>query len=145
VPDPRPSTGIDDQRGPAVFIRFLAAGGLAAVVNFGSRFLFDVFVPFSVAIVLAFVCGLTAGFLLNKRFVFTTSTQSTAVSAAWFTAVNLFALIQTWVVTMGLARLLFPAVGFEFHPEAVAHAAGIIVPVFTSYVGHKHLTFKATA
>ena len=136
-------TAVPADHGSAVFIRFVATGGIAALVNFGSRFVFDVVVPYSVAIVLAYLCGMVTAFLLAKVFVFTGSTRSTAHSALWFTLINVVAVAQTWVVSMGLARLVFPAIGFEFHPEAVAHAIGIVVPVFTSFLGHKHLSFKA--
>ena len=51
------------------FFRFLVAGGLAAICNFGSRFFYSLFVDFSTAVVFAFMTGLTAGYLLNKRFV----------------------------------------------------------------------------
>jgi putative flippase GtrA len=37
---------------------------------------------------------------------------------------------------------MFPAMGMRFHPETLAHAIGVAVPVFTSYFGHKALTFK---
>lgn len=124
------------------FLRFLATGGFAALVNFGSRFAFDVFVSYSVAIVLAYLCGMVTAFVLAKIFVFTGSTQSTAHSAVWFTVINLAAVVQTWIVSVGLAHHVFPAVGFAFHPEAIAHAIGIMVPVFTSYVGHKRLSFR---
>ena len=127
------------------FGHFLITGGIAAVVNFGSRFAFNAVVSYSVAIVFAYVCGMITAFVLAKAFVFTTSTRSTTHSALWFTLVNLVAVAQTWLVSMGLARLVFPAVGFDFQPEAVAHAIGIVVPVFTSFLGHKHLSFKDAA
>ena len=33
-------------------------------------------------------------------------------------------------------------VGFEFYPEAVAHAIGVVFPVFTSFIGHKYFSFR---
>jgi len=114
VTDVRPDS--TRHRDPTIFLRFLASGGFAALVNWSSRFVFDIFTSFSVAIVLAFLCGLTSAFVANKLFVFTRSTRSTAHSAAWFTVINLFALVQTWVVTMLLASIVFPRLGFEFHP-----------------------------
>jgi hypothetical protein len=41
-----------------------------------------------------------------------------------------------------LAQYVFPAIGFSFYPEAVAHAVGVIFPVFTSFFGHKYLSFR---
>jgi putative flippase GtrA len=50
--------------------------------------------------------------------------------------------LQTLAVSLGLARLVFPAVGLTAHAEELAHLAGIAVPVFTSYIGHKRLSFQ---
>ena len=60
-----------------------------------------------------------------------------------FALVNLAAVAQVWVVSVGLARLVFPAIGFTWHAEIVAHVIGVVVPVFTSYLGHKHFSFAA--
>lgn len=66
---------------------------------------------------------------------------------SWFVLVNLLALAQTWGLSVYLVRVL-PAVlpvkgaaGLEL-AEAIAHGAGILLPVFTSYIGHKYLTFR---
>lgn len=128
-------------------IRFLLAGGLAAACNFGSRFFYSLFVDFSAAVVLAFMTGLTLGFLLNKRYVFTSSRNSIGAQITWFLFVNLLALAQTWGLSVYLADWL-PQYLFEGNPsgvqwaEAVAHGAGVLLPVFTSYVGHRYLTFR---
>ena len=129
------------------FVRFLLAGGLAALCNFGSRFLYSIFVEFSTAVVLAFITGLIAGYLLNKRYVFTTSANSRAHELSWFLFINLLALVQTWGLSIYLAQLLPKVIfiqtasGSEW-TEAIAHLAGIILPVFTSYIGHRYLTFR---
>ena len=137
-------TVVAEQTGDlARFLRFLATGGTSAVLTFASRFAFDVVVPYWLAILLAYLVGMATAFLLAKRFVFTTSVRSTTSSAFWFTMVNVFAAGLTLAVSLTLARIVFPAIDFEFHPEAVAHAFGIMAPVYTSYLGHKHLSFKA--
>lgn len=128
-------------------IRFLLAGGLAAACNFGSRFFYSLLVDFSTAVVLAFMTGLTVGFLLNKRYVFTSSRNSIAAQITWFLFINLLALAQTWGLSVYLAqslpRYLFEgnASGVEW-AEAIAHGAGVLLPVFTSYLGHRYLTFR---
>jgi len=43
---------------------------------------------------------------------------------------------------MMLADWLLPALGVRQYMHELAHAAGVVVPVFTSYLGHKHLSFK---
>jgi putative flippase GtrA len=129
------------------FIRFLLASGLAAVCNFGSRFLYSIFVDFSAAVVVGFVTGLTVCYIINKRYVFTASTNTRARELFWFLAVNLFALLQTWALSVYLVQVLpndlFTGVPLgEGWVEAFAHMAGILLPVFTSYIGHRYLTFS---
>ena len=55
------------------------------------------------------------------------------------------AVAQVWIVSVGLARFVFPAIGFTWHDETVAHVIGVLVPVVTSYLGHKHFSFAARA
>ena len=129
------------------FVRFLLAGGMAAACNFGSRFFYSIFVDFSAAVVLAFLTGLTVGYLLNKFLVFTTSGNTVAHEVTWFVAINLLALAQTWGLSVYLAELLPQYVFFQGASgvqwsQGVAHGAGVILPVFTSYVGHRYLTFR---
>ena len=100
--------------------------------------------PYEVAIVVAYLCGMTVAYLLNKRFVFDASGRSMTSEYVRFALVNLLAVAQVWVVSVGLARLVFPAIGFMGHAETVAHVIGVIVPVFTSYLGHRHFSFAKT-
>ena len=126
------------------FLGFLVTGGLAAAVNFGSRIVYNQWVDFSVAVVLAYLTGMVTAFVLARYFVFTDSGLSIQRSALWFVVVNMVAIIQTWVISMLLAYYLLPRAGFtQFVPE-IAHAVGVAVPVFTSYLGHKRFSFKKT-
>ena len=124
------------------FVIFLVTGGVAAAVNFSSRILYNHWVDFSVAVVLAYLTGMVTAFVLARYFVFTESSQSMQRSALWFVAVNMVAVIQTWVISMLLAYYVLPRAGFtRFIPE-IAHAVGVVVPVFTSFLGHKRFSFK---
>ncbi|WP_434110152.1 GtrA family protein [Paraburkholderia caffeinilytica] len=125
------------------FLKFLLAGGVAAGVNFGSRIVFNNWMPFTAAIVLAYIAGMITAFILTKLFVFTESVHSTSRSAMFFTLVNLVAVLQTWVVSVVLAFHLLPLLGVVWHKKEIAHLVGVIVPVFTSYVGHKKLSFRS--
>ena len=124
------------------FVYFALAGGLAALCNFGSRILLSQIFSYSIAIVLAYLIGMVTAFVLNRTFVFPEGNESIRKQAGWFVAVNLFAVLQTLAISLLLARFVFPATGFEFHPETVAHAVGVAVPIFSSYIGHKRLTFR---
>jgi putative flippase GtrA len=125
------------------FLKFLVAGGFAAAVNFGSRIVFNHWMPFSAAIVVAYIAGMITAFILTKLFVFTDSVRPTWQSALFFILVNVAAVLQTWVVSVGLAYYVLPWLGIAWHPKEIAHAVGVVVPVFTSYIGHKKLTFKS--
>ncbi len=124
------------------FIKFLLAGGFAALVNIGSRIVLNRWMPYSAAIVAAYICGLLTAFTLNRRFVFRETVNPLHRQAFWFTVVNLAAVAQTLIVSLLLAKLLFPAIGFDWHIDTVAHALGVAAPLITSFIGHKHLTFR---
>jgi putative flippase GtrA len=124
------------------FLKFLLAGGVAAAVNFGSRIVFNHWMPFSAAIVTAYIAGMITAFVLTKLFVFTQSERPTWQSALYFILVNLVAVLQTWAVSVALAYYVLPWLGVSWHPKEIAHLVGVVVPVFTSYIGHKKLTFK---
>jgi putative flippase GtrA len=124
------------------FLKFLLAGGFAAAVNWGSRIVYNIWMPYSAAIIVAYITGMITAFVLTKLFVFTRSTQSTGRSVFFFTLVNLVAVLQTWAVSIGLAYYVFPRAGITWHARDLAHLVGVIVPVFTSYVGHKKWSFK---
>jgi putative flippase GtrA len=42
---------------------------------------------------------------------------------------------------MLLAVIMFPAVGFTWHAETVAHVTGVVSPAVTSYLLHSSYTF----
>lgn len=121
---------------------FLITGGTAALVNFGSRILFNHWMSFSSAIILAYLTGMVTAFLLARLLVFKQSQHSFGRSALIFSAVNLVAVLQTWLISMGLALYVLPLMGFTHWVPEIAHAVGVVVPVFTSYLGHKHFSFR---
>lgn len=133
---------------PAVgrqFLLFLLAGGIAALANFGSRIAFSLVLPYVTAIVLAYLVGMATAFALNRAFVFTEASNPVAQQAWRFALVNLAAVAQTLAISLLLARWLLPALGIVQHAETLAHAVGVVVPVFTSYLGHRHFSFAGGA
>jgi putative flippase GtrA len=124
------------------FVQFLFAGGVAAGCNFGSRFLFSRWVNYEVAITLAYLVGMLVAFLLMRKLVFNAKGKALMPQIVKFVVVNMLALLQTLLISVALARWLFPQWGIVDHAEAIAHLIGVLTPVLSSYFGHKFLTFK---
>ena len=123
------------------FVAFLGTGGLAAAVNVASRIVFDLVMPYEAAVAVAYLVGMTTAFFLARLFVFEASGRSLHVEYGRFALVNVAALVQVLVVSVGLAKLAFPAVGFSWHAELIAHVVGVLSPVLVSYQGHKRFSF----
>ena len=126
------------------FARFLVAGGIAALANFGSRIMLSHWIHYIAAIVIAYIIGMVTAFVLNRLFVFETSVNTLRRQSGWFILVNLAAVLQTLAISLLLTHIVLPYMNVQQHAETIAHGIGVIVPVVTSYLGHKHLTFRAT-
>lgn len=126
------------------FVRFVLSGGIAAGVNVLSRAALSTITSYSAAIVIAYLIGMTTAYVLMKLFVFEESGRRPEAEYLRFGLVNMVALAQVWIVSVGLARWLFPLVGFGFYPEAIAHVIGVLSPVATSYFLHKYFTFSSS-
>lgn len=126
------------------FVLFIAASGLAALANFGSRIAFSHVMGYAWSIVLAYLVGMATAFALNRAFVFKDADRPLGHQVFWFVAVNMLALLQTLLISLLFTHYVFPWLGMTFHPETIAHALGIAAPAIVSYFGHKHLTFKKT-
>lgn len=125
------------------FLLFVTLGGCAAAVNWLSRFPLEHFMPFSAAVVVAYLAGMVIAFTLFSRYVFPHSPRPLVEQAKFFALVNLAGITQVWLISMGLAHHLFPALGFSGpFAEPVAHGLAIGAPTVSSYFGHKFLTFK---
>ena len=124
------------------FVGFLLAGGAAAAVNFGSRILLNRWMDYSAAIIVAYLIGMATAFILARLFVFKQSTQGLHRSVGFFVLINVFAIFQTWLVSIILARHFLPALGVNRFVPEIAHGIGVMVPVFSSYLGHKRWSFR---
>ncbi len=123
------------------FLKFLVTGGLAALVNLASRYALNLFMSFEAAVVVAYLIGMTTAYVLARLFVFQRSGRSVVSELRRFAIVNVVALAIVWLVSVGLARLLFPAVGFTWHADDIAHLIGVLSTAVSSYFGHRLYTF----
>jgi putative flippase GtrA len=121
---------------------FLVVGGFAALVNLAMRWLLNLAVPYELAVAAAYLCGMTVAFTFNKLFVFSRSGRAAHREYLRFAIVNVVAFVQVFVVSVGLARWLFPLVGFTFHADAIAHGIGVGSPVITRLPGPQILLFR---
>ncbi len=124
------------------FARFLLVGGIAAAVNFGVRILLSTFMSYGWAVFVAYLFGMTTAYFLSRIWVFEQSGRSIAEEAWYFTFVNIIAVIQVWFISVFLAEYLFPRIEIKNYSEEIAHFIGLLVPVFTSFIGHKYISFK---
>ena len=116
-------------------------GGFAVLVSWLVRFPVERWTGFEAAVVVSHLVGMTTSFLLNRAYVFPATARDWREQYVRFGLVSLIALAQVFVVSVALARGLFPAIGFTLHADAVAHAIGLASPALTSYWGHKRFTF----
>ena len=110
-------------------------------VNVLSRIVFDLVVPYEVAVLVAYGVGMTTAFFLAKLFVFSGTGRSLHVEYGRFALVNVAALVQVFVVSVMLAKGIFPAIGLSWNAELIAHVIGVLSPVLVSYQGHKRFSF----
>jgi putative flippase GtrA len=127
----------------ARFLRFLVTGGLAAGVNIVSRILFDRAVVYEIAVVLAYLVGMTTAFILARLFVFDGRAGDARGQYMRFALVNVLAFAQVWIVSVGLDRYIFPAIGWTWQAATLAHAIGVVSPVAASYFGHRKFSFRS--
>jgi putative flippase GtrA len=125
------------------FLRFLSTGGAAAIVNLLSRYELNKIMSFEAAVALAYLIGMITAYVLARRFVFQASGRSVASEFKRFTIVNVFSLALVWSISIGLAKYLFPVIGFVWHADDIAHFIGVAAPAVVSYFGHRAYTFAS--
>ena len=124
------------------FLIFILTGGIAALSNILSRLGLSRILQFELAIIIAYLIGMIIAYVLAKKFVFLNSKKSIKSSLAGFALINLLAIIQTWLVSIGIKAFLINFIESIFITELIAHTSGVIVPVFTSFYGHKYISFN---
>ena len=124
------------------FPLFILAGSIAAFFNIISRIILTIFLNFELSIFISYLIGMISSFLLQRKYVFKNTKKSYKKSFAAFSLVNLFALIQVWIVSLLIKLWLINFISSVPLVEFIAHCFGVGIPVFTSYFGHKYITFN---
>lgn len=126
-------------------VRFVLVGVLAGLVNVVARIVFNAVVSYEVAVVLALPVALTVAFTLNRKHVFKATAGHAASQYLKFAIVNILALAQVWLISVGLAKIAFPWLGMTRHADTVAHAVGASSPIPTSFRAYKWFVFAGPA
>jgi putative flippase GtrA len=124
------------------FGRFLLAGGIAALIHWLSRFLFNMFMSYAVAIVAAYAVGMAVAFVLNKHYVFPYSRRPVAAEMSYFVLFNLAAFPVVWVIAYVLGERVLPGVLPRQLALAIGHGCAVAVPTLVNFVLHKTITFR---
>lgn len=132
---------IDRLSGP--ILAFLICGTLAAAINWVARMILSLWMSFSLAVVLAYAIGMLAGFLLYRRYVWTSSARSLPAQILAFIAVNIAVAGLVLLVAIGLVTVGDLLIGRSGLTEALAHGVAIAVGAAANYVTHREITFRA--
>lgn len=124
------------------FIKFVMAGGFAALANFISRICLSFYLDYVTAIIIAYLIGMVTAYTICSLWVFTAKSTTFAQQIGYFTLVNVFAVAQTLVFSLVFFNYMLVGIEDVFVRESIAHFIGITIPVFTSFIGHKYVTFK---
>lgn len=124
------------------FLRFLVSGTIAAAFNFGTRYFLQPYIGYTLSIVIAYLVGMVVAFVLYEHEVFGEGNHTRLMEVALFVMVTAFAIVQTVIVSLVCAEYVLPSMGVTRYVDDIAHFIGIGAPVFTSFIGHKYLTFS---
>ncbi|WP_246018369.1 GtrA family protein [Pelagibacterium montanilacus] len=123
-------------------VRFLLLGGLAAAINWVARFPLSMAMPFPAAVFVAYMIGMSAGFVLYRRYVFPGSHLPIGTQIGLFLGVNAVGAVVVMGCALALLHGVLPAIGWTSYPEAIAHGLAIGIGAVVNFIGHKFLTFR---
>ena len=123
------------------FLGFLAVGGLAALLNWLARLFLSVWLPFSWAVIIAYIVGMLVAFLLNSIFIFPKSEKTRHAQARDFVLVNLSFFPLVWLASVQV-NIWLKTIGMVSHSEELAHAIAISLPMLATFLIYKFFAFK---
>jgi len=124
------------------FFRFLLLGTLAAAINWLVRLPLSRFMPFEVAVMAAYIVGMTVGYLFYRHYVFPGGHAPMGAQIRNFVLINLIGIVIVAALSSVLANQVLPnLIGAKDLREALAHGLAIGTSAATSFLGHKRVTF----
>jgi putative flippase GtrA len=122
------------------FLLFLFVGATAASFHWLARFLLSILLPFPLAVALAYFVGIAVAFILNRRYVFPSSSKPVHKQAREFVIINLF----FFPVVLGASIFIREGLiqnGVIVYVDGIAHGLAITIPVFMTFLVYKFITF----
>ena len=123
------------------FLRFLAVGGIAALLHWLARILLSEWLPFVWAVALAYGVGMGVAFVLNRLLVFPYSTKPAHQQLRDFVLVNLGFFPVVWACTLLIEAALRHA-GMVHYTQALAHGIAIALPMLATFLMYKFVAFR---
>lgn len=121
---------------------FLLTSTTSVLVNFISRIVFDVWIGYTASIVCAYCIGILVAYFLARMYVFTGKELTFRASFSKFLMVNIIGMMQTLSISIALSDYILPGyVASSYVPE-VAHGMALATLALTSYLLHKHFSFR---
>ena len=123
------------------FILFLITGGFSAIINLSSRIIISNFLRFEISVLISYFIGMITAYFLAKKYVFLNVKKSYKKSFPIFALVNLVAVLQTFFISKYIRIWLITIFNNLMMIDFVSHLCGVIFPIFSSFYGHKYITF----
>ncbi len=141
-----PLTGVAARLAADPRMRFIAAGGALAAMNWLLRFPLSLALPYEAAVVAAAAAMIAIGFFLYRGYVFAPSSRSVRWQMTMFFVVSFVGVGVTTLVAAE-ARDIFQHRSLlrAADAEAFGHIFGIGAAAIWNFLGHRHLTFGRAA
>ena len=123
------------------FVDFLMVGITSAFLHWLARWALSFWLPFSLAIIIAYVIGMSIAFALNALFVFPNTQKSNKKQACSFIFINSAFFPIVWLAATQINSCL-KSVGMINYTEELAHALAVFFPMFITFLFYKFHTFK---
>lgn len=124
-------------------ILFLICGGFTTTINLVARYFLSTWLPYWLAIVLAYSLGMLIGFVLFKRVVYKAGdSNQTSREIILYLGVNGISMAVTVGISYLFRDVFFPMISFNFWPQDTAHFIGVFWGAVSNFFGHKYITFN---
>lgn len=124
------------------YVRFLAVGGVAALLHWLARIFLSLHLPYVWSVVISYFAGLSVAFVLNKIYVFPNSLLPLDRQLNRFFLVNVITMPLVWLTAIALERFLGSLIFNTELRQALAHGVAVTIPAVSSFIAYKFFAFK---